>query len=416
VPGTVRPNPMSAPVSGTVECYEGKRVATWYVRWRDHTGQHRRRLGPAWMQKGPPDPGFFREREARAALAAILTDARRGATEQARTGLTFAVLAEEWLAAGSLERDWSHNTEIDYRSVLNCHLLPQFGELRVEAISAARIERWRNELINKQGLSRRNANKVHGALHAIFERAREHHGLQQNPAAEVRKLRESYDSARFEFYTPEEVTALAETTAEGRHHKQAKRELTSAELTARKAQDAQDAVLFQTAAFTGLRRGELLALRWGEVDFENHAIRVIEGYTRKRRGRTKSRKARTVPMVQEVAKLLQGLQTRGHHAERGDLVFVSESGGHVDASALRRRYIAARNEAGIRPLRFHDLRHTFGSLAINRASIVQVQAWMGHADIKTTMRYLHHKSRADEAQLLAGAFQAGARADPAARS
>jgi integrase len=56
-------------------------------------------------------------------------------------------------------------------------------------------------------------------------------------------------------------------------------------------------------------------------------------------------------------------------------------------------------------LRFHDLRHTFGSLAINVASIVQVQAWMGHADIKTTMRYLHHKSRADDARLLSAAFQ-----------
>jgi len=55
-------------------------------------------------------------------------------------------------------------------------------------------------------------------------------------------------------------------------------------------------------------------------------------------------------------------------------------------------------------LRFYDLRHTFGSLAINVASIVQVQAWMGHADIQTTMRYLHHKSRADDAKLLSTAF------------
>ena len=52
------------------------------------------------------------------------------------------------------------------------------------------------------------------------------------------------------------------------------------------------------------------------------------------------------------------------------------------------------------------LSHTFGSLAINRASIVQVQAWIGHADVKTTMRYLHHKGQADEAALLAGAFGA----------
>lgn len=60
--------------------------------------------------------------------------------------------------------------------------------------------------------------------------------------------------------------------------------------------------------------------------------------------------------------------------------------------------------AGLPPLRFHDLRHTFGSLAINKASIIQVQAWLGHADIDTTMRYLHHKDRGDEAALLAGAF------------
>jgi len=404
MPASVRPNPMSAAVSGVVECYEGKRTSTWYARWRDHTGQHRRRLGPAWKHKGPPDPGYFREREAKAALAAILTDARRGATQQTRTGLTFDTVAGGWLAAGALERDWSHSTEIDYRSVLSCHLLPEFGELRVESISSARIERWRNELVSGKKLSRRNANKIHSVLHAVLEYAREHHDLQRNAAADVRKLRESYDAARFEFYAPAEIKTLAAVTAEGRHNGEAKRELTPTELEARKAQDQQDAALFQVAAFTGLRRGELLALRWGEVDFENHAVRVFEGYTRKRRGRTKSRKARTVPMVDEVAELLKGLRKRGHHLGRADLMFVGADGGHVDASALRRRYIAARDAAGIRPLRFHDLRHTFGSLAINRASIVQVQAWMGHADIKTTMRYLHHKSRADEAQILAGAF------------
>jgi site-specific recombinase XerD len=63
------------------------------------------------------------------------------------------------------------------------------------------------------------------------------------------------------------------------------------------------------------------------------------------------------------------------------------------------------DHAKLRTLRFHDLRHTFGSLAINTASIIQVQAWMGHADVNTTMRYLHHKSRADDARLLSAAFE-----------
>jgi integrase len=95
-------------------------------------------------------------------------------------------------------------------------------------------------------------------------------------------------------------------------------------------------------------------------------------------------------------------------------VFPGEIAGHLDASALRRRFIAARDAAGLRPLRFHDLRHTFGSLAINRASIVQVQAWMGHADAKTTMRYLHHKSQENEAELLADAFRPTSPANPLA--
>ncbi len=380
---TLRFNPMDVPVSGTIELRGSKR-RVWYVRWRDHTGQHRRRLGPAWEHKGPPDPGYYREREAQAALQAILTDARRGVTQQGRTGLTFAVLADEWLDAGVSHRDWSYNTEVDYRSVLRCHLLPAFGDLRVEAVSASRIEKWRNELVSERGLARRNVNKIHAILGNILEYAREHHGLRENPAARVRKLRESYDAGRFDFYSPDEIGLLVAHAA-----------------------TEQDAAIFVTAAFTGLRRGELIALRWGEVDFANRSIRVVEGYTRKRQGRTKSRRSRTVPMVEEVARVLAAIRAGAGRSGAKDLVFPGEGAEFLDGSALRRRYLLARKAAGVRPLRFHDLRHTFGSLAINRASIVQVQAWMGHADVKTTMRYLHHRSHSQEAELLAGAFAAG---------
>jgi integrase len=125
-------------------------------------------------------------------------------------------------------------------------------------------------------------------------------------------------------------------------------------------------------------------------------------------GKTKSRKSRTVPMVDKVAvalKQLKQLKQRGFLTGKTNLVFVSRERTNVDGSALRRRYGKALQAAGLRQLRFHDLRHTFGSLAINVASIVQVQAWMGHAGIKTTMRYLHHKSRADDARLLSAAFE-----------
>ena len=94
----------------------------------------------------------------------------------------------------------------------------------------------------------------------------------------------------------------------------------------------------------------------------------------------------------------------------GDLVFLgSVPDRKVNGDALSVRYRDVRDAAGLRPLRFHDLRHTFGSLAVDGgASLVQVQGWMGHSDIKTTMRYLHSKSRTADAELLGRAFTSDA--------
>jgi integrase len=91
--------------------------------------------------------------------------------------------------------------------------------------------------------------------------------------------------------------------------------------------------------------------------------------------------------------------------DRADLVFPGERAEYLDGAALRRRYKKALEKAKVRKLRFHDLRHTFGSIAIDQATIVQVQAWMGHADVQTTMKYMHHRSRAGDARLLSAAFR-----------
>jgi integrase len=85
-------------------------------------------------------------------------------------------------------------------------------------------------------------------------------------------------------------------------------------------------------------------------------------------------------------------------------VFVGDAGSYLDGSALRRRYKAALKRAALRPLRFHDLRHTFGTRMIAKADIRRVQEWMGHADILTTMRYLHYAPREEDARLVAEAF------------
>jgi integrase len=110
-------------------------------------------------------------------------------------------------------------------------------------------------------------------------------------------------------------------------------------------------------------------------------------------------------MVPQVAQALAQLSLRVEFVGEDDLVFPRADGRFLDGSAVTRRYKAALVRAGLRPLRFHDLRHSFGSTAINFLSILEVKEAMGHADIRTTMRYMHAKSRADESRRLAQAFE-----------
>jgi integrase len=408
-------NPI-APISGHLVLYEGKRRTTWYAKWRDQQGQHERSLGPAWTDKGPPPPGFLRRREAQAKLDELLVSIRQGVVRQQRTGFTFADVAEEWYERGRFEQDWSASTRRDYRSILDAHLLPTFGPKRIETITTNEIEHWRDQLATRlvpsgdgkrmeKPRSRRTINKIVGQLHSVLQYATRHAGLTTNPAAPIERLRESRDTKRFDFYSPRDIDELVATAASGGHRDPRRPAISKAERALRTGEDRQDAAIYLTAALSGLRRSELLALLWDDVDFEQSSIRVFEGFSDNEKGNTKSRKSRTVPMVDKVAATLNELKKRKHHTAKTDHVFVSRDGTPLDGSALRRRYIATAEAAGLRPLRFHDLRHTFGSLAINVASIVQVQAWLGHADVKTTMRYLHHKSRAGDAQLLSRAFR-----------
>jgi hypothetical protein len=147
---------LAAPISGHVWLYQGKRRETWCAKWRDHAGQHEKRLGQAWTGRGRPPQGFLRRREAEALLEEILVDARRGQLRQQHTGLTFVDVAEDWYARGPLERDWSPSTQVDYRSVLDAHLLPKFGARRIETITAEQFEQWRERLVKANARARRS--------------------------------------------------------------------------------------------------------------------------------------------------------------------------------------------------------------------------------------------------------------------
>ena len=173
----------------------------------------------------------------------------------------------------------------------------------------------------------------------------------------------------------------------------------------RAAQDDQDGVLYLTAAFTGLRLGELLGLRWEDVDFDAATIRVRRNWTDGREGTPKSGRDRAVPMMDEVAAALARLGQRDHDTTDRDLVFCDRLGRHLGYKTLRARYKKALKTADLRELRFHDLRHTFGTHAIRAADPREVMEWMGHADIQTTQKYLAYKPRRDAAKRLAAAFE-----------
>lgn len=111
-----------------------------------------------------------------------------------------------------------------------------------------------------------------------------------------------------------------------------------------------------------------------------------------------------MPLGSEAAAALALLAANSRWSKDTELVFANELGSFMDGSALRRRYKATRDAAGLRPLRFHDLRHTFGTAMIAHADILRVKEWMGHANVQTTMRYLHFVPRPDDARLVDEAF------------
>jgi len=402
-------NPELAP-NGHLQVIGGRGNRRWRAFWWDADGKHSRMLGRAWVQSSgrrtargatvwhsadgsKPDSTYLTPKEAEAELRRLLEhDAAKAPTPRTPQGglVTFADAAEAWLRHGERKRNLKRSTLRDYRQVLDAYLLPApensepsetpygrapFALTPLRDLRPAQVKAWYDDL--PYG---RTAEKLLMIVRAIFTQARGHGWIDADLSATVERQPVRY-SGDYDFYSREEINALV-----------------------RAAASEQDAAVYLTAAMTGLRRGELVALRWRDIDFPGQAIRVRANYSHGELVTPKSGKVRSVPMVPEVAQALARLGQRELFRGEEDPVFIGQVGQHMDASALRRRYATAARRAELRPLPFHSLRHYFGSMAVNRATLVQVQSWMGHAHIQTTARYLHAKSQADDAALLAGAF------------
>src|SRR3954468_18275203 len=356
-----------------------------------HVYRYDGRRGAAWTRRGRPHASYLTKRMAQDWLDDVLGQARAGTLPgMTRTGVTFAEACEDYLAHKESDRRLKPTTLRDYSSIMKAHLIPAFGDLAIENLTTEMVEDWKLTL----QMSNTTKIKILTVLFGVMERARKRYRLPVNPIRDVEKPRhDSAPGGELQFYSPEEVFALV-----------------------RAAESEQDAAVFLTAAFTGLRRGELVALRWRDVDFPNATIRVSASYSERHLTRPKSGKVRAVPMAPDVATALARLGQRERWTGPDDLVFPGATGSWMDASAMYRRFVAAAERAGLSRLRFHDLRHTFGTtMAANpKVDLRRLQEWMGHADMTTTQRYSHFTPRHDDAALVAEAFALNAVAERSA--
>lgn len=272
------------------------------------------RAGKVWTGRGKPAAGYLTKRTAQQALDEILADARRGQLLpplRPSGGVSFADAAAEWLRYVEHDRRRRPSTVRDYRIVVDRVLAPALGEAPLEGITSGHVDAFRAALVEEGRLSPRTINKYLALIHGILKRAQRVYGLSAKAAAGVGR-QPTRRSGDFDVLSAAEVEALV-----------------------RAASSSQDAALFATAAYAGLRLGELRALRWHDLDFEKRLIHVRRSYVERAEDAPKSGRVRSVPMIDQVATVLDQLSRREWFTGENDLVFCSDVGDHFDDSALR---------------------------------------------------------------------------------
>ncbi len=435
---------MSPPTGALVVRLDVNGQPFFDAKWRRGGRQLKRRIGPAWLDPGPdggwvprrgrvPD-GWFDHKRATVRMAELVDEhesaeaaVERGERDRREHGATVREMAAEWLHYVEHEKRAKPGTLVDYRYYLSepgrAHkrgkgqsaglILKAFGDRRAGEITTRDVAVFLRSL-DRAGMTARSVNKHRQVLSAMFGYAcrEDSYGLPRNPVTATTKRRER-PAAVLDFYEPEEVEALARAAAAGLHRPAPTRRLSADELEWRAWEDRQDGELYRMAAYTGMRMGELLTLRWEDVDLGQRRVIVHRAVSAGIEGPTKSWQARALPLADPAAMALARLAERGDYTERNDYVFCSRLGRRLDGSSLRQRFYRARDAAGLRALRFHSLRHAAGSLVAREAGAHFVQAFLGHSRLSTTERYLHAKARPQDVDVLNRAF-AGAAGEAAA--
>jgi integrase len=243
------------------------------------------------------------------------------------------------------------------RLIMDRHLLPAFGHRRLDEVGSGNLELYKVQKL-AAGLSPKTINNHLIVLRRLLGVAQEWGVVEHIPRFKWLKVKE----ADFDFLTFQEADAVLAGGDDGEWR-----------------------TMILVAIKTGLRQGELLALRWSDLDLVAGRIVVRRAVARGIVGTPKSGKSREVPLSPEALSAL-----KAHRHLRGELVFCDGDGGMLTKGQCKHPLWRACKRAGLRRVGWHVLRHTFAShLVMRNAPLKAVQELLGHASITTTMRYAH---------------------------
>ena len=320
---------------------------------------------------------------AKAKAHEALVDATRGVVAPPKS-ITAAQYLEQWLrdvARPSVRASTYRSYEMHVRE----HLAPALGEVKLVDLAPGHVRRVLSDLVRRKGLTETSAQRVRATLSSALKAGMVDYNLPRNVASQVRVPKG--DRPRF---VPEQITpALA-------------REI----LAALEGSRVWPVALFAMA--TGVRQGELLAIRWLDINLPRRTLTITHAVGMGHDGqsevlRPKSRESqRVIPLSRLAIRALwlrkcqcvEDKLVAGDAWQGGEFVFSNQVGALRTGSALTHRLQDRLRRRGIEPVRWHALRRVFAVLLDSEGvSITQIQRLLGHADIKTTLGYLNPVDR-----------------------
>ncbi len=308
----------------------------------------------------PPGQTYMKKDQAEAILHDRLAKINAG-TYVKPSGMTVKEYLLMWLRIckeRQIPRPLAPATLANYEICAN-HAIREFGNELVDELQPSTVQAAYDRMIT-EGRHPRTVEQVHQVVHIALNYGVKKRLLAQNVLAFVDPPRPQ--PRRQTVLAPSQLNELLAVAAETPLY-----------------------ALFAIGAYTGLRRGELLGLRWENVDLENGKIRVEEMFQRvKKQDITKPPKSnagvREVPLLHEAIRILKSLRKRNPH----DLVFCKPDGSRYDPSYVTHKFSEIAAKAGFR-MRLHDERHTFATLLqASGVDLKTVQAILGHEEYTTT--------------------------------